>query len=72
MVATSRVAARFLQVKILTIFELFPDPKINLFLARNLGLRETRLYMAIFCSQIRLLKHFFPDKDLMEVFRNPI
>ena len=66
----TRVAARFLEVKILTfpdffltIFELFPDFKINKFLARSLGLQETRPYMATFCSQIRLLEHLFLIKS---------
>ena len=62
----TRVAARFLEVKILTfpdffltIFELFPDFKINKFLARNWVLLETRPYILHVFSQKRILEHFF-------------
>ena len=53
----------------LTIFELFPDFKINKFLALNWVLLETRLYMVTSLFPYKASEAFFPDKNLMEDFR---
>ena len=66
-----RVAARFLSKSwlFLTIFEYFPDLKINKFLARNWVLLETRPYIVKSLFPNEASGAFFPDNDLMEVFR---
>ena len=47
----------------LTIFELFPDLKIDKFLARNWVLLETRPYIVTSLFPNKASEAFFPDKD---------
>ena len=51
----------------LTIFKLFPDLKINKFLARNLGLRETRPLHGYILFLNQASGAFFPNKDCISL-----